>query len=158
VKLVPLKCPSCSANLELPGDRESAFCTYCGTKILITSEAAGPNLQSIVKLADATYDAGNTQEALLLYNRALEVQPSSSHAWTRRALCTSGETRAGEIRARFKEAAAYLNRARESDSPNLEEIEKAREKIRNDMAHFANIMTARSAESAQQVWSGDYLG
>ncbi len=111
-----------------------------------------------MKLADIAYEAGNTEEALHLYNRALEIQPKNSHAWVRKALCTAGETRANEIRARVKETVAYLNKARESDSPQLKEIEEAQDKIRDDMARFANVMTAKSSESAQQLWSGDYLG
>lgn len=33
--IVSLKCASCGANLELTTDRESAYCTYCGSNHLI---------------------------------------------------------------------------------------------------------------------------
>lgn len=38
VKLIKLKCPDCGANLELEADREQAFCSYCGAKILLHNE------------------------------------------------------------------------------------------------------------------------
>ena len=38
VKLISVKCPECGANLNIEEDREQAFCTYCGTKILLHNE------------------------------------------------------------------------------------------------------------------------
>ncbi len=111
-----------------------------------------------MRLADTAYDAGNTEEALLLYNRVLEIRSRNSHAWTRKALCTAAETKVGEILAKYKEAVAYLNKAGESDNPQSKEIEGALDKIRNQMTSVANVMAAKSAESAQRFWSGDYIG
>ena len=34
-RIVPLKCASCGATIELTTDRESAYCTYCGSNHLI---------------------------------------------------------------------------------------------------------------------------
>ena len=34
-RIVPLKCASCGASIELTTDRESAYCTYCGSNHLI---------------------------------------------------------------------------------------------------------------------------
>ncbi len=38
MRLVKLNCPNCNAALELDADRQTAFCQYCGTKILIDDE------------------------------------------------------------------------------------------------------------------------
>lgn len=35
VKMVPLICPQCGAELEIEEDRDTCFCTYCGTKLLV---------------------------------------------------------------------------------------------------------------------------
>lgn len=35
VKLIPANCPNCGASLKIPDGLEKAFCTYCGTEILI---------------------------------------------------------------------------------------------------------------------------
>lgn len=35
MKLIPAKCPSCGANIEVNKDLEKAICQYCGTTILI---------------------------------------------------------------------------------------------------------------------------
>ena len=38
ISLVPVKCPQCGADLEIEDGRETAFCTYCGAKIIINDE------------------------------------------------------------------------------------------------------------------------
>jgi DNA-directed RNA polymerase subunit RPC12/RpoP len=38
VKLVPAVCPNCGAKLQIPDDLKKAYCTYCGTQILIDKE------------------------------------------------------------------------------------------------------------------------
>ena len=35
VRLVPAVCPNCGAHIEIPPDRETCFCTYCGTQIVV---------------------------------------------------------------------------------------------------------------------------
>lgn len=37
VKMIPLECSACGANIELDAEREFGFCPYCGTKILISN-------------------------------------------------------------------------------------------------------------------------
>ena len=38
VEFISVKCPECGANLNIEGDREQAFCTYCGARILLHNE------------------------------------------------------------------------------------------------------------------------
>ena len=38
IQLLATKCPSCGAELEVEKGRESIFCSYCGTKILINND------------------------------------------------------------------------------------------------------------------------
>ena len=38
IQLVSVQCPNCNANLEIESDRETAFCTYCGAKIIVSNE------------------------------------------------------------------------------------------------------------------------
>ena len=33
IKLIPLTCPSCGAQLEVPADKEDFYCGYCGTRV-----------------------------------------------------------------------------------------------------------------------------
>lgn len=38
IKLVSVKCPDCGAILSIEENRASAFCTYCGAKVIISNE------------------------------------------------------------------------------------------------------------------------
>ena len=38
VKFTAVKCPECGANLEVEEGRTQMFCSYCGTKIIMTNE------------------------------------------------------------------------------------------------------------------------
>ncbi len=38
VELISVKCPECGATLNLEEDREQAFCTYCGARILLRND------------------------------------------------------------------------------------------------------------------------
>lgn len=38
IKFVSAKCPDCGANLQIEADRQQAFCTYCGAKVVIYNE------------------------------------------------------------------------------------------------------------------------
>ena len=37
-KLTSVKCPECGANLPIEEGREQLFCSYCGTKVIITDD------------------------------------------------------------------------------------------------------------------------
>ena len=39
ITLVPMVCPQCHATIDAPVDKDSCFCTYCGTKILINNDS-----------------------------------------------------------------------------------------------------------------------
>lgn len=38
VSFVPVQCPNCGANLSVESYREYAFCSYCGTKVMINND------------------------------------------------------------------------------------------------------------------------
>ena len=38
IKLVSVKCPECGAALTVEDGRQQAFCSYCGTRVLIANE------------------------------------------------------------------------------------------------------------------------
>lgn len=38
IQFVSVTCPQCGANLQIEEGREFAFCSYCGTKVMMTNE------------------------------------------------------------------------------------------------------------------------
>ena len=39
MKLINLRCANCGAELQIDAERKQAFCTYCGTKLLVDDES-----------------------------------------------------------------------------------------------------------------------
>lgn len=38
IKLTQMKCPNCGGDLNFEGDHDQVFCTYCGTRIMVSDE------------------------------------------------------------------------------------------------------------------------
>ncbi len=38
IQFITIKCPECSADLQIEDGREYAFCTYCGAKVMIAND------------------------------------------------------------------------------------------------------------------------
>ena len=38
IKVIPLNCPKCNAEITLDGDRDFGFCSYCGTRIVLQND------------------------------------------------------------------------------------------------------------------------
>ena len=56
IKMVPLVCPKCGAQLEIKEGTDTCYCTYCGTKILVKDAS-----DSIDNRADS-HDTYNTYD------------------------------------------------------------------------------------------------
>lgn len=39
MKIIPITCPNCHANVEVQEGKQYCFCTYCGTKLFLDDEA-----------------------------------------------------------------------------------------------------------------------
>lgn len=79
------KCPNCAGDLQVPEDRDSVKCMYCGSDIIvreaIKAAAASVNIENLFNLAKSAFDAGNFQEARDYYTRVLEVDEQNYEAW-----------------------------------------------------------------------------
>lgn len=102
-----------------------------------------------MELADTSFDAGNTKDALPLYTRILEAQPRNSRAWARKAWCTISEATSDDVRVKYKEAEACLHKAAESDDPQLKEIEEIRQKMRPLVVNFCNVVAVKKLQHAE---------
>lgn len=77
-------CPSCGGQLQVPDDRDSVKCMYCGTDIVVRQaiqSGTGVNIENYLKLAVTANNAGNYQEAYNYYSKVLEYDINNSEAW-----------------------------------------------------------------------------
>lgn len=52
VKLIPLTCPSCGGQLEIPDEPRDFYCQYCGTRIRLDDGSTNININQTVTIRD----------------------------------------------------------------------------------------------------------
>ncbi len=74
IRFVAVKCPECRADLSIEEGREYAFCSYCGTKVIMTNE----NEHIFHKIDDAEVKQAETDRIVKL--RMLELEEKSDES------------------------------------------------------------------------------
>lgn len=78
------KCPNCAGDLQVPEDRDTVKCMYCGSDIIVREAiklAGGVNIENLLMLAKKSEDAGASKEAYKYYSTVLEYDPNNVDAW-----------------------------------------------------------------------------
>jgi len=109
-------CPSCGGNLQVPDDRDSVKCMYCGTDIIVRQAiqaGAGINIGNYLELAVTATKAGNYQEAYDYYSKVLEIDITNPEAWFGKGrsagwLSTLSDFRFAEMKSGFQNALANI--------------------------------------------------
>lgn len=88
--MIPVKCPSCGADIQLDDSREFGFCTYCGTKIVqdkiiveqkVTIKSDNSEqFNNYMTLARREKETQNIEKARDYYQAALLINPNSWEA------------------------------------------------------------------------------
>lgn len=123
-------CPSCGGQLQVPDDRDSVKCMYCGSDIVVREaiqKASGPDPANFLGLAEIALNEGKYNKALNFCNKALELDYKNPEAWLLAGRCnghlkydlqsTYGEY--GEMISDFKKSLNYA-------SDNLKELYKCK--------------------------------
>jgi hypothetical protein len=125
MSFVPAKCPSCSAIIQVPADRERAVCMFCGTSLMTQAAISflgGPNPKDTLAVALQLLTARDFMQAEEQLNRVLEYNPKSPDAWAAKAYRSlnpdissvkSTEELCARILAAFKQGSLYLQNALE---------------------------------------------
>ena len=119
MKFEAAKCPNCNGELQLPRDRVSAKCLYCGADIVVREAihgAAVTNVDNLLKLADAASSAGNSEEAYNYYTKVLEFDSTNHLAWFGKALAAGSYSSLANLR--LSETVNGLMKAIEYGPPN----------------------------------------
>jgi hypothetical protein len=88
MSFVQARCPSCSAVIQVPDDRERANCMYCGASLMAQAAIAllgGPNPKDTLAVAMQLIRARDFKQADDKLNRVLEYSPKNSDAWAAKA-------------------------------------------------------------------------
>ena len=78
------QCPNCGGQLQVPTNRDTVICMYCGQTIEIEralQETSARDTSNLMTLAIAAKSAGNNNEAYDYFTRILEHEPGNHAAW-----------------------------------------------------------------------------
>lgn len=84
----PAQCPSCGGALQVPDDRTTVNCIYCGVSIVVREAiqaAAVASVPNLLRLAQTALASSNYTEAYEYFTRVLEVDSNNAHAWAGKA-------------------------------------------------------------------------
>lgn len=97
----PANCPNCGGALQLPDDRETVNCMYCGTPIIVHEVIRVQmkvNTKSLLELGRVAAKARNHQEAYDYFTRVLEYELDNVEAWIGKACAAGWQTTLGAFR------------------------------------------------------------
>jgi tetratricopeptide (TPR) repeat protein len=105
------KCPQCGGALQVPDNRDSVKCMYCGTDVLVREaiNLASGDTKNFFVLAKAAEEAGNHAEAYAYFTKVLESDTHNSMAWAGKA--NSAGWQSNLIRSRLDEMLACYEKA-----------------------------------------------
>jgi tetratricopeptide (TPR) repeat protein len=150
------KCPNCAGELQVPDERNTVKCMYCGSDIIvreaIKAAAAGVNVENLFNLAKSAFETGNYQEAFDYYTRVLEVDAQNYEAWLGKGLSAGWMSTLASFR--FPEMINGVDKAIEYAPDNLKEKIKweAACDIQNIVNACKNIATNYRIENG---WSSE---
>ena len=102
------KCLSCGANQNL---NESSNCNYCGNLIDVDAavnfykSSVSGNNGNLILMAETATDAGNYEDAVLYFNKILELDSTNADAWLGKGIGTVNTSKIGNLK--IKEAINY---------------------------------------------------
>ena len=97
------KCPGCGASIQLPSDRKSANCMFCGSSVVVEeavklAAASGPDATTLIELGNSSLVAGRSEEAYSYFSRATEMNSKSPDAWFGKAKASKGQATLDDMR------------------------------------------------------------
>lgn len=81
--MIKITCPNCAASMEVDDKREFAFCTYCGTKIIIENKVELNRNTEIKNLLDRAYEYEEKKDYIRARdycNRVLDIDSKNEYA------------------------------------------------------------------------------
>ena len=92
MKLIAIKCPNCSGNLNVEENKEFTTCSYCGSQIYIDDEniklknRTNKKILNYLELANRFFDDNEYEEAYIKFDQVLVLDPNNYEAIFKRGI------------------------------------------------------------------------
>ena len=113
--LIAAKCTQCGADIQLDDKRETGFCMYCGTTIIVKEAIQTvkidntKNIENYKRIADTSFEAGNYQDAYNYYSKILEENFDNWYAIYKRGLCSAWQSNLSVVEKTFPSATSFTS-------------------------------------------------
>ena len=115
---VAAKCPQCGGLLQVPSDRDSVKCMYCGVDVVVRQaiQLASGSTGNLLGLAKSAELASNYGEAYEYFTKTLESAPTSAEAWRGKGASAGWLSNLSQMR--FPEMVIAFDNAIKFSDPN----------------------------------------
>lgn len=123
----PAQCPSCGGSLQVPDDRLTVTCMYCGGAVIVREAiqaAVQASIPNLLRLARTAALSGNHREAYDYFTKVLEYDSHNCEAWAGKAEAAGWQS--GPNGFRIHEMINYFSNAIEGASEQAKENIKSR--------------------------------
>ena len=106
----PAKCPNCAGDIQVPEDRDTAKCMFCGSDIIVREAirlAGGINIENLLAFAKHSEELGDFSKALEYYDKILESDVKNVPAWIGKGLVSLNHP--GQLKTCIENAINYSN-------------------------------------------------
>lgn len=126
-----LQCPNCLGQIQLNDNRETGYCTYCGSAIQIKDYIEKIRIEHVVDdskklnnsitLANRAFNAGNYEESYNYSCAALECDPNNAHITLRKGLSAAylSFSRIAELETSIEIAKGIIGRTSKNPDADL---------------------------------------
>jgi len=163
MSLIAAKCPNCGADIQLDDTRETGFCMYCGTTVIVKEAIQTvkidntKNIENYKRIADTSFDAGNYADAYNYYSKILEENFDNWYAIYRRGLCSAWQSnlanpRINELLSVITNALQILTKSEANFKSLLKEpIEGVSEELLNELSEGASAVSLAKNMMAKDI-------
>lgn len=141
----PAQCPSCGGSLQVPDDRLTVNCMYCGASVIVREAiqaAVQASIPNLLRLARTAALSGNHREAYDYFTKVLEYDSHNCEAWAGKAEAAGWQS--GPNAFRIHEMINYFSNAIAGASEQAKENIKSRAALTicNVITHYYQSMRA----------------
>ena len=157
----PVKCPNCAGDIQVPDDRDTAKCMYCGSAIIVKEaiRAVGSkNLNNILEMAKTALESGNQEEGLKYINSYLEDDQNNAEAWHLKAQLICLKYNYGEIFEVVKQVESYMLKAIALNKEYEPTLENYKVQIAESLWNYINSNIETYNEVKSKANTGGFYG
>ena len=157
----PAKCPNCAGDIQVPDDRDTAKCMYCGSDIIVKEAIrAGSikNLNNIFEMAKTALESGNQEEGLKYINSYLEDDQNNAEAWNLKAQLICLKYDFIDISEVHKQVGTYMAKAIAIDDKYRQILESYEIQLAESLINYINSIIESYNEVKFKANTGGFHG